>query len=225
MDHVLAGSGIRLTYLQDHRAIARIEWPTVLDDLTDAGALPNRRLWCDLEGLTHVVLAMNRAAGRYVGLLGLIERATPLEAWLQIEAAMARPGEGEATLLRAMTAHMLARITSLDGKPVALAVSRSGEAMRTTLRDIALNISTATAHPPAKGNVIALQTARLAQRMGAPGLVLDLRPVAEASLLRDLRGMHRISVERVRPKAKAKPARSAAATRHPKTATRTGRIG
>ena len=229
MDHVLAGSGIRLTYLQDHRAIARIEWPTVLDDLTEAGALANRCLWCDLDGLTHVVLAMDRVSGRYVGVLGLIERVTPVEAWLQIEAAMVRPGEGNGTLLRAMTAHMLARIISLDGKPVALASSRHGQAAETALRDIAMNIVTATAHPPVEGNVIAFQTANLSHRMGTPGLVLDLRPVAESSLLRDLRSMHRIRVERAKPKVAArvtaKAARSASATRRPKTATRTGRIG
>ena len=36
MQYLLAGSRTSLTYLQDRRALASIDWPTVLDDLIDA---------------------------------------------------------------------------------------------------------------------------------------------------------------------------------------------
>lgn len=258
MDHVLAGSGIRLTYLQDRRAIGRIDWLAVFDDLNDAGAPPNRCQWCDLDGLSHVVLATDRATGRHVGLLGLVGQAKPMP-WLRIEAAMvrpdgsAKPGETGHLLLRAMTAHMLARVVSLDGKPLAVTASRADHAIEAALRDLGLNIRFAVQHPPPEGNVIAFPVASLARWMRAPGLVLDLRPVAETSLLRDLRAMHRVRVERA-PKrvavnaaaakaAKAKPenvktghaklerakpgavkpARSASPTRRPRTTIHTGR--
>jgi hypothetical protein len=64
--------------------------------------------------------------------------------------------------------------------------------------------------------------------------VLDLRGAAEASLLRDLRSLHGGRPERLdrrlrksepAPGLTAKPARSAAATRRPRKATHTGRIG
>jgi hypothetical protein len=44
-------------------------------------------------------------------------------------------------------------------------------------------------------------------------------------LLRDLRRMHRVRPERVKPPARTKSAKSGGATRHPRKATRTGRIG
>ena len=93
MDHLLAGTDIRLTYLQDRRALARIDWPAIFDDLIDAGAPPNRCLWCDLDRLTHVVLATDRATGHYAGLLGLSGRTTGQDIWLLIDAAMTRPGD------------------------------------------------------------------------------------------------------------------------------------
>ena len=96
------------------------------------------------------------------------------------------------------------------------------------LTDLGRNIRSATMHPPADGNVIALRTARLAHQIGVGRMVLDLRSISETSLLRDLRGLH--GVRRERPKsapdsAMAKPARSAAATRRPRKATHTGRTG
>ena len=240
MDHVLAGSGIRLTYLQDQRAIKRIHWPTVFNDLIDAGAPPNRCQWCDLASLTHVVLATDRSTGCHVGLLGFVEREIQSDPWLWAEGAMVGPGMGGQLLLRAMTAHLLARVVSLDGKPLALGASSADPAIEAALRDVGHKIHAAIQHPPAEGNVVALGTARLARDMGASGLVIDLRETAESTLLRDLRSMHRVRVERT-PKrvaataaskvAKAggakrpsvKPARSASPTRRPKTAIRTGK--
>jgi len=231
MHHLLAGSRIRLTYLQDRRALAGIDWPAVLDDLIEAGAPPFCCGWNDLDNLTHVVLATDRASGRYAGMLGLSERITSLEPYLLIKAAMVRPGEKGVLLRRAMLAHILARIVCLDGKPVALAAPRGDRSLDAALRDLGMNIGAAEMYPPADGNVIAFRTACLARRIG-DGTLLDLRPVSEAPLLRDLRGMHRARPEQVKPRAGkakpatpiAKPARSAAATRRPKKATRTGRI-
>jgi hypothetical protein len=230
MHHLLAGSQIRLTYLQDRRALAGIDWPTVFDDLTDAGMPVSRWQWCDLDALTHVVLATDRVTGRHVGALGLTEQGLPgraalLDSWLMIDVALVRPAE-TGTLPRAMLAHALARIVSLDGKPVAVAASYPN---RTTLSALSQSIRLAALHPPVDGNVIAFRAACLARQIGMGGTVLDLRPVPETSLLRDLRGMHGVRPERTRldPPATSitKPARSVAATRRPRKATRTGRSG
>lgn len=244
MKHSLAGSRITLNYLQDRRALAGIDWPAVLDDLTDAGAPPNRCQWCDLDRLTHVVLATDPASGGYIGMLGLIERATSLEPYLLVEVVMVRPGGQGIALRRAMLAHILARIVCLDGKPVALASPPRNRSIEPALRDLGLHIGGSELHPPADGNVIRFTTASLARRIGPGGTVLDLRPVAEGSLLRDLRGLHGGRPERPKPRTvksapdvgppnggppdrrpTEKPARSAAATRRPKKATRTGRSG
>jgi hypothetical protein len=226
MHHLLAGSRIRLTYLQDHRALARIDWPTIFEDLIDAGALQGVCRWSDLDRLTHVVLASDRESARYAGVLGLIERTTSLEPYLLVEMAMVRPGENDAMLRRAMLAHALARIVCLDGKPVALAAPRGDPPIEAVLRDLGSNIGTALVHPPPDGNVILFRTASLGQRIGSGVTVVDLRPVAEKSLLRDLRGLHGVRTERVKPRAsKAKPARSGGATRRPRKATHTGSIG
>jgi hypothetical protein len=225
MHHVLAGSQIRLTYLQDRRALRRIDWSTVFDDLTDAGTPMNQWHWCDLDGLTHVVLAIDRVTGRHAGVLGLTERATTLEPWLLVEFAMVRPKESD-TLARAMLAHVLARIVCLDGKPAAIAAARANQ---TALRDLGLNIRSAALHPPAEGNVIGFRVARLARQIGGGRMVLDLRPVAEMSLLRDLRGLHGVRPERrtlpADQELMEKPARSGGATRRPRNTTRTGRSG
>jgi len=228
MHYILAGSRIRLDYLQDRRALAAIDWRAVLDDLSEVGAVPKLCRWSDLDRLTHVVLATDRSAAQYVGMLGLIEHATKLEPWLLIEASMVRPGETGVVLRRAMLAHVLARIVCLDGKPAALAAASGDRSIESALRDLGLNIRDAEMHPPAGRNVIVFKTASLAQRIGSGRTLLDLRPVAEASLLRDLRGMHGGRPERVKYRTRTiivKPAKSGGATRRPKKATRTGRNG
>jgi len=221
MHYLLAGSQITLSYLQDRRALAGIDWPEVFDDVTDAGPPMSRWQWCDLEGLTHVVLAIDRTTGNYAGVLGLTERMAAPEPWLILDLALVRPKESGGTLARAMLAHVLARIVCLDGKPGAIATSNAN---RLALSDLSQNIRSATLHPPVDGNLIAFGAAGLARDIGNGRTVLDLRPVSETSLLRDLRGLHGV---RTKPSetAMAKPARSAAAMRRPRKATRTGRIG
>jgi hypothetical protein len=234
MHHYLAGSRINLTYLQDRRELAGIDWRVVFADLTDDGAPPSMGRWTDLTALTHVVVATDCASGQYVGVLGLIERATTLEPYLLIETAMVRPGAKGIALRRAMLAHVLVRIVCLDGKPVALAAPRGDRSIEPALRDLGSNLTGAEVHPPVDGNVIVFRTASLARRIGTGGAVLDLRPVAEASLFHDLRGLHGARPERIKPppsrqlpveKPTAKPARSAGATRRPRKATHTGRTG
>jgi hypothetical protein len=226
MHHLLAGTQIRLTYLQDRRALRGIDWPSVFDDLADAGMPMSRWQWCDLDGLTHVVLAIDRINGRYAGVLGLTAQATPPDQWLMLELALVRPKESGVTLPRAMLAHALARIVCLDGKPVAITASHAN---RPVLIDLSQNLRSVALHPPAGGNVIALRAARLGREIGAGRTVLDLSPVTESSLLRDLRGLH--GVRPVRTKdgpaetVTAKLATSAAATRRPRKATHTGRSG
>jgi hypothetical protein len=226
MHHLLAGSQIRLTYLQDRRALAGLDWPAVFDDLTDAGMPMSRWQWCDLDRLTHVVLAIDRTTGRHAGVLGLTRRATPLHPWLMIDIALVRPKDTGGMLPRAMLAHVLARSVCLDGKPVAVAASQTNVS---TLSELSRNIRSAALHPPVDGNVIAFQAAGLAREIGVSGTVLDLSQASESSLLRDLRGMHGVRPERLTegpPETPmAKPARSAAATRRPRKATRTGRTG
>ncbi|MSP02176.1 MAG: hypothetical protein EXR07_14165 [Acetobacteraceae bacterium] len=228
MDHLLAGTEIRLTYLQDHRALARIDWAAVFDDLTDAGAPPNRCQWRDLDELTHVVLATDRVTGRHAGLLGLVERKTLVESYLSIDAAMVRPGD-DGLLPRAMLAHILARIVCLDGKPIALAAPPHDQTIEIALRGLGDAITGADPYPSDNGTVIAFATAALARRIGPSSTILDLRTVLESSLLRDLRRLHRARPERVKARLgrliPRKPAKTGGSTRHPRTATRTGRNG
>jgi len=226
MHYLLAGSKIKLSYLQDRRALHGIDWPTVFDDLTDAGVPARSWQWCDLDALTHVVLAIDRNTDRYAGVLGLNERKKPLDSWLMIELAMVRPKESDGTLSRAMLAHALARVVCLDGKPLALAAAQGG---RATLSELSRHIRSAALHPPEDGNVISLGAAGLARQMGTGRTVLDLQTVTEASLLRDLRGLHGIRAMGKRAtlsqRSMARLARNAAATRRPRKATRTGRTG
>jgi hypothetical protein len=224
MHHLLAGSRIRLTYLQDRRALGSIDWPAIFDDLADAGAPMTHWQWCDLDALTHVVLAIDRVTGRYCGVLGLTRRAVPAE-WLMIDVSLVQPKTNGNTLMRAMLAHVLARIVCLDGKPVALAASVGGRAL---LTDLSLNIRTAALHPAADGNVVIFRAARLAHEIGSGKTVLDLRAVSETSLLHDLRGIHGVRPERTKLSGEsvmAKLARSAAATRRPRKATHIGSNG
>ncbi len=230
MDHLLAGTEIRLTYLQDRRALAAIDWPTVFDDLIDLGAPPNRCLWCDLDRLTHVILATDRATGHYAGMLGLVESGSGPEPYLTIEATMTRPGAAGEALALAMLAHALARVVSLDGKPAAIAATRGDHVIGLALRVLGSHIA-AESYPPAEGNLYVLSTASLARRVSPGGIVLDLRSAKETSLLRDLRRLHHVKPERKAPERKAnmplmpKPARTGGATRHPRKATHTGRTG
>ena len=225
MDYLLAGTDIRLTYLQDHRALARIDWATLLDDLMDAGAPLNRLLWGDLDALTHVVLATDRSTGRCAGVLGLRERTTALEPWLLIDAIMVRPADA-ATLPLALLAHGLARIACLDGKPLAIAARRGDFGIEPVLRKLGDTVTGGAVHPPAASNVIGLRTAALARRVGVTFTVLDMRQVVETALLRDLRRLHRARLERARPRSAAakvtgKVARIGGGMRRPKTTTHT----
>ena len=226
MHYLLAGSQIKLTYLQDRRALRGINWPALFDHLTDAGLPARSWQWCDLDALTHVVLAIDRTTDRYAGVLGLIEQTTPVDSWLMIELALVRPKESDGTLQRAMLAHVLARVVCLDGKPLAMAAAHAG---RATLTELSRHIPSAALHPPADGNVIALGAASLARQIGAGRSVLDLQAVSEASLLRDLRGLHGIRAmgkkAALSERSMARLAKNAAATRRPRKATHTGRTG
>ncbi|MGA3005455.1 MAG: hypothetical protein ABSE20_27440 [Acetobacteraceae bacterium] len=226
MHYLLAGSQIKLTYLQDRRALRGIDWPMIFDGLTDAGLPLSHWQWCDLDALTHVVLAIDRATGGYAGVLGLIERTTPPGPWLMIELAQVRPTDSDGSLPRAMLAHVLARVVCLDGKPLAIATGMAG---RAPLTELSRNIRSAALHPPADSNVITLGAASLARQIGAGRSVLDLQAVSEGSLLRDLRGLHGIRAmgkkATLSERSMARLARNAAATRHPRKATRTGRTG
>jgi hypothetical protein len=226
MHYLLAGSQIKLTDLQDRRALRGINWPAVFDDLTDAGLPLSHWQWCDLDALTHVVLAVDRTTDGYAGVLGLIERTTPVDPWLMIELTLVRPKDSDGTLPRAMLAHALARVVCLDGKPLAIA---SGVAGRAPLAELSRNIRSAALHPPSDGNVIALGAASLARQIGSGRSVLDLQSASEASLLRDLRGLHGIRAmgkkATLSERTMARRARNAAATRRPRKATRTGRTG
>jgi hypothetical protein len=227
MHYLLAGTQIRLTYLQDRRALAAIDWPSIFDDMADVGAPPGNGRWCDLSGLTHVVLASDRASCRYVGVLGLTEQRVSREPWLLIDHVMIGPAESGGLLPYAMLAHALARIVCLDGKPIAVAASRTN---REVLSGLSLSIRSAALHPPAKGNVVALRTATLARSLGTANTVLDLRHISEASLLRDLRGLHGMRPDRLRSlsalrQPMAKSARSGGATPRPRKATRTDMTG
>ncbi|HEX3993742.1 MAG TPA: hypothetical protein VHX39_21440 [Acetobacteraceae bacterium] len=226
MNHLLAGSQIKLTYLQDRRALSAIDWPSIFDDLTNAGLPVSRIQWCDLGALTHVVLAVDRNDSRHAGVLGLVERTSPVKPWLMIELALVRPDETKGMLRRSMLAHALARVVCLDGIPLAMAAAHNG---RATLNELSRDIRLASLHPPADGNVIELQAAGLARQIGNDRSVLDLRSVSEGSLLRDLRGLHGIRAmgkkATLSDLSMARMARNAAATRRPRKATHTGRIG
>jgi hypothetical protein len=133
-------------------------------------------------------------------------------------------------LMRALLAHVLARIACLDGKPAAIAAPR---ASKVALDDLCQALAFSELYPPMQGNVIPLRTAHLSRGIGIGMTVLDLRPVPEDSLLRDLRELHGLRSGRLKPiampagktGAMAKPARSAGAMRRPRKATQTGRTG
>lgn len=225
MDHLLAGTDIRLTYLQDRRALAAIDWPGVFDDLVESGAQPNRCLWSNLDRLTHVILATGRATGQCAGMLGLMGGTAGGDTYLMVDAVMTLPGEIGARLVLAMLAHALARVVSLDGKPAALAATQNDAAIRLGVAVLSGHLAAAVTYPPLTGNVVLLGTADLARRVGGCDLVMDLRQATELMLLRDLRRLHNVREERAKPRAVRKPARTASATRHPRKAIRTEKIG
>jgi hypothetical protein len=204
--------------------MAQIDWVAIHNDLTDANTQVNYWRWGDLYALTHVVLALDRETGRHAGLLGLTARSTGSETWLQIETALVRPHDKAGILPRAMLAHALTRIVCFDGKPAAIAAPGHG---LSSLPDLGAALRAVALHPPLEGNVIALEAARIARRIGGDRLVLDLRQASEGSLLRDLRNLH--GVRRDRRVAKAEttetPATSGGATRRPRKATHIDRTG
>jgi hypothetical protein len=222
MHHLLAGTPFRLTYLQGRRTMAQVDWVAIHNDLTDADTQVDYWRWGDLYSLTHVVLALDRDTGRHAGLLGLTARCTSSETWLQIETSLVRPQDEAGLLPRAMLAHALTRTVCFDGKPVAIAALRGGQ---TALPDLGAALRSVALHPPAEGNVIALEAARIARRIGGERLVLDLRQASEGSLLRDLRNLHGVRRDRRKAGSTATPATSDGATRRPRKATHIDRTG
>jgi len=189
MHHLLARSRIRLTYLQDRRDLAGVDW---LDfaTLNDTGKSHTFR-WLDLDGFSHAVLAADCVTGRYVGMVGLVEQSPAPERCLLVRALLAQKASKPAPLRRAMLAHVLARVMLFDGKPAALAAPRDDDVIAPALRDFAKHIPQAAQHPPAAGNVIAFEAAALARRTGAVhGPMLDLRHVTDRDLLGVLRSLH-----------------------------------
>jgi hypothetical protein len=226
MHHELAGTHYRLSYLQDRRALDSIDWPTAIEDLADVGAPLSQWRWCDVDRLTHVILATDRETRQFIGVLGLIERLEDQKPLLCIETVIVTPDETGA-LLGAMVAHALARVVDLDGVPVALS---GPDAVRETLLGLSLKIRASGLYPPAGGNVVSFNAAKLGQRLGPLYTVLELEAVKKASLLRDLKGVHGLRPVRLKSSAGQrssipKSARSGTATRRPRKATHTGRIG
>jgi hypothetical protein len=231
MHRYLAGTQIKLNYLEDKRVLAGINWPSIFDDLADSGTPFSHWRWCDLDRLTHVVIASDRRTRMCAGVLGLTERMMDREPWLVVETAAVRPSD-RSSLPGAMLAHLLASVISIDGKPIAIAGPRM---TRDALCVLSRGVRSAELHPPADGNVVAFATARLAVGLGQEYSVLDFRNVAEASLIRDLWKLHGVRTSRLapgpggKPAGKSgpprKPARSGGATRRPRKATRTGRTG
>ena len=189
MDDVLAGRRLRLTYLRDQRSIEAVVQGHILDEVAPRGQYGSLA-WSvrpRLDGLTHLVLAVDRHTGQPLGLLAARDRATQDEAFLLIETAMAAPGQD--TLARRMLGMVIMRGIGSDPMRLAIAAPRGSAAICAALREGARRIAGATFDPGVEQVVVRLKSATLARRIrrtvgpGSGLAILDLRGVDKARLI------------------------------------------
>lgn len=214
MDNVSVGRDVRLSYWQGSldgpgrgaqgpRDVF-LDHPAPDDD--DAG-------WPDPvpRNADHAVIAVHRRSGRSLGLLTAQVHVAGDETFMHLSVAGLQPGSQGSVLLRRMVALLLLRLVGLEKLPDAIVLDWWDGDLGPVLRELAVKCAGARVYPEADTTVVSLPTAALSHRVarflgqprartpnGAGGalLVVDLRHVAEETLVEHARSLHRVRLSR-----------------------------
>jgi hypothetical protein len=168
MDHVIASSGLKLTYLRDWASIELLDSNKILDDLVEVAtghALCNWFARVSLTDFDHVTLATNIKTGRHVGLLVAKDGAADFGSYLNLRAAMVIDAMRGTMLMRRMLAYTLLRIDSLDTMPRVIVAQTSMPACYQLLSLFTQTIPGAAIFPKVMPEVIDIEQARLARQI------------------------------------------------------------
>ena len=133
------------------------------------------------------------------------------ETFMHLSVAGLQPGSQGSVLLRRMVALLLLRLVGLEKLPDAIVLDWWDGDLGPVLRELAVKCAGARVYPEADTTVVSLPTAALSHRVarflgqprartpnGAGGalLVVDLRHVAEETLVEHARSLHRVRLSR-----------------------------
>ncbi|GEM_PF-5051613 len=223
MEDVRVGRDVRLVYWQGSLdgpgRTTRGPWDVfedhpAPDDDDDTG-------WPDPtpRNADHAVIAVHRQDGRSLGLLTAKMHATGDETFIHLAVAGLQFGDQGSALIRRMVALLLLRLAGLEKLPDAIVLDGSDTDLGPVLRELAAKCAGARLYPEADTTVISLPTAalshRIARSLGYPRLalpaatsgalpaaatgallVIDLRHVAEETLVEHARSLHRVRLSR-----------------------------
>ncbi len=218
MDDVNVGRDVRLSYWQGsldgsgRGSGTRGPWdvfedhPAPDDDDCDAG-------WPEPapRNADHAVIAVHRLTGRSLGLLTAKVHVTGAETFMHLSVAGLHVGDRGSALLRRMVALLLLRLVGFEKLPDAIVLDWWDNDLGPVLRDLVVKCAGAHVYPETDTTVVSLPTAALSHRVarslghprskapnGASGalLVIDLRHVAEATLVDHARSLHRLRLSR-----------------------------
>lgn len=168
MDHVLAGLGLRLTYLHDPYALDDLDRDRILDDLSDDTAGGDAFPWLTRSPLVdyhHLVLVTARSTGRYLAFLAANDGATPKEDFLLLKTAFVASAARGQNLMRRMIALALLRISTIRGVPSAIVACTRSPLCYRIMRDTARRLTSAVFFPDPDSVAINFRAATLAQRI------------------------------------------------------------
>lgn len=215
MDSVSVGRDVRLSYWQGsldfpgHSAGTRGPWDVFEDhpapdgDDDDAG-------WPDPvpRNADHAVIAVHRRNGQSLGLLTAKAHVNGDETFMHLSVAGLQSGPQGPALLRRMVALLLLRLVGLEKLPDAIVLDWCDSDLGPVLRELAAKCAGVLLYPEADTTVVSLPTAALSHRvarfLGQPRsktptgalLIVDLRHVAEETLVEHARGLHRVRLSR-----------------------------
>ena len=165
MDHVIASSGLRLSYLCDRLTIQRLDVQKILDDLAEPETRYALCGWfarVSLMDFDHVVLATNHSE-RHVAMLVANDGNTLHGPYLDLRAAIAISAMRGSKLMRRLLAYAVSRVSCLGTTPRAIAARTSVPACYRLLSLFSNNIPGAGVFPEPNAPTVDLGRARLAR--------------------------------------------------------------
>jgi len=169
MDHLLAGSGLRLSYLRDRASINRLDTQRIQADLSEPGTRYALCWWFStvcLAEFDHIVLATDCDTGCYVAMLAANDGDVDDGPYLCLQAAFAIDAMRGSTLMRRMLAYAIIRMAGLGNTiPRIIAAPTSTPACYRMLAQFAQTVPNATVFPEPDAAAIDMRGAGLARRI------------------------------------------------------------
>lgn len=180
MEHILADTGLRMTYLRHSYQLDELDQDAILYDLSEGSIEKLTSAYLthiNFNDYDHLVLAADCRTNRTVGLLGMNEGSTGQEAFLELRTAFVAPSARRRRIMDRMNAHALLRIAGSTPVPRVIFTRCSNPAWYRNLSKLARRFTGAVVFPDHQHPAIRLEGVRLTQRLArqvAPTLHFEI---------------------------------------------------